>query len=425
MKKNNLLLVVFMLFGSCECDQEPLGEVLGSACYVDREGEIVEIQQDSEEYKEKNIGICSTGKTDRDSDKKLICVGEVSPKEEDCNNLDDNCNGYIDDDSSGYPLVRPFYSERNTCISLGVCRYADEMCVNGEWFCAYPDNFGKEVCDGRDNDCDGDTDEDTDEDPIFDDGERYIYTADFETINIGECRAGYKECVNGVVSVRNMRTPIPEICGNDDDDDCDGVIDEVENSSVQNDFALIIDYSGSMSDVIDMVADALCSWSSQGVLQNSRFAVIAIGYVGPNNNRQMKVLTDFTNSGSACQVIRMANRTDYAGGAEYQLNATFNANDINSVNGYVNWSGDNRRVIIFSDEILQQDFEPTVESAIDIVVQQCTELSYTISAFIKYDIADQALWVDLTQRCNGFIDYLYYNPQQMIDQLNYWVGTDC
>ena len=119
MKKSNLLFIIFMLFGSCDCEQEPLMEVLGNPCYIDREGEIVEVQQNSEEYREKNLGICSTGKTDRDSDKNLICVGETGPREEDCNNLDDNCNGYIDDDFSGYPLMIPFYSSRNTCNPLG------------------------------------------------------------------------------------------------------------------------------------------------------------------------------------------------------------------------------------------------------------------------------------------------------------------
>ena len=38
---------------------------------------------------------------------------------------------------------------------------------------------------------------------------------------------------------------------------------------------------------------------------------------------------------------------------------------------------------------------------------------------------EKDLWVDLTQRCNGFLDYLNYNPQDMIDTLNYWIGTDC
>lgn len=425
MKRSNLLFIILMIFGSCECDQEPLAEVLDNPCYTDSDGNVVEIDKSSSDYEEMNIGTCSTGKTQRDDKKNLICVGEIKPQQEDCNSLDDNCNGFVDDDYDGYALRRPYYSSQNTCITLGVCRYSDQECIDGNWVCGYPDDYGKEICDGKDNDCDGQRDEDTEDDPIFDSGERYVYTDDPDTINVGECRAGYKECVDGVVSIRNMRTPVAEICGNDDDDDCDGATDEIEDPSIQSDFALIIDYSGSMSQIVDIVAEALCTWSSQGVLQNSRFAVIAIGYVGPFNNREMKVLSDFTDAGTACEVIRDANRPQFSGGTEYQLNATFNANDTNSVQGYVNWSGNNKRVLIFSDEMLQQDFQSTVEEAIEIVVQQCTEQDYTIGAFIQYDTPDQTLWVDLTQRCNGFLDYLYYNPQQMIDQLNYWIGTDC
>jgi hypothetical protein len=425
MKKSNLLIIIFALFGSCECSQEPLEEVYGNPCYTDSHGNVIQVSETSKDFKNKNVGICSTGKTDKDSSGKLSCVGEVLSREEECNGLDDNCNRLIDDDFGGSELNYPYYSNKNTCIGEGICRYAEQKCIDGEWMCFYPIGYGEEICDGRDNDCDGESDEDTSDEPIFEPGERYVYTADPDTINVGECRAGYKECVDGIVNIRSMRTPIPEICGNDDDDDCDGVTDERESEDIQNDFALIIDYSGSMSQNIDSVADALCSWSIQGVLQDSRFAVIGIGYVGPGNNREIKVLTDFTDSGTACQVIRNANRPQFSGGSEYQLNATFNSNDTNAAYGYVNWISDNRRVFIFSDEVLQQDFQPTIEGAIEIIVQQCTEIGYTIGAFISYNVLDQALWVELTQRCNGFVDYLTSNPQQMIDQLNYWVGTDC
>ena len=366
MKASNLLLIILILFGSCQCNQEPLEEVLGNPCYTEYNNEVIQISKTSSAYEERNIGICSTGITQKDDKDKIICVGEIPPEPEECNNLDDNCNGIVDDDFSGYPLRRPYHSLNNTCIPLGVCRYSSQECVDGNWFCNYPDDYGNEFCDGKDNDCDGDIDEDTEDEPIFDDGDRYVYTADPDTINIGECRAGYKECVDGIVSIRNMRTPIPEICGNDDDDDCDGATDEVENSSLQNDFALIIDYSGSMEMIIDSVADALCSWSSQGILQNSRFAVIAIGYAGPNNDREMKLLSDFTDSGTACQIIRMANIAQFAGSIENQLNASYDIADANSVR-HVSWSNNNKRVIIFSDEMLQQDFASTVEEAIDII----------------------------------------------------------
>lgn len=425
MKRNNLLLIMFIIFGSCECNQESLEEVLGNPCYIDEYGKIVEISESSEIYKDINVGICSTGKTQRDDNDNLICDGVVSEREEDCNNLDDNCNGMVDESQTGYPLSRPFYSPENTCWPTGICGYAEQECHNGDWVCYYPSSFGKEVCDGDDNDCDGDIDEDTNDDPIFSTEERYVYSGDPDTINIGECRAGYKECVNGVISIRNMRTPIAEICGNGDDDDCDGVTDENEDDPVQNDIVLIIDYSGSMSTMIDIVADALCSWTSQGVLVNSRFAVIAIGYNGEFSNRQMKILTDFTDSGTACQIIRNANTPQSSGGIELQLDATYNASNPNSVNGYVNWTNNNKKVLIFSDEQMQQQFQPTIAAAIEAIVQQCTEADYTIGAFIKYDIVDQSLWVDLTQRCNGFLDYLNNNPQDMIDTLNYWIGTDC
>lgn len=426
MKKSNLLLIISLIFGSCDCAEEPLVEVFGNPCYIGYEGNVVELEKSDDLYEQLNTGICHTGKTDKDSSGNLICVGYIQPELEECNGLDDNCDGLVDQDFSGLPLYRPYYSQQNTCVGPGVCRYAEQECVNGMWICEYPSNYGEEKCDGRDNDCDGQTDEDTDDDPIFSDGERYVYTADPDTINVGECRAGYKECVDGIVSIRNMRTPIPEICGNDDDDDCDGYTDERENNSEHNDFALIIDYSGSMSNIIESVADALCDWSSQGVLQNSRFAVIAIGYIEvPYDSREMKVLTDFTDAGTACDIIRQNNTQQRSGGNELQLNATFNASDPTAVEGYINWTNSRKKVLIFSDEMMQQDFRPTVEEAIEVVVEQCTREGYIIGAFVDYNTPDQALWVDLTQSCGGFIDYLSPNPQQMINTLNYWIGSDC
>jgi len=424
MKRNSFLLLLFTIFGSCNCDQEILVETLGNPCYVDSEGKIVLLSFNSSEYRKLNIGECSTGLTNRDESGNLVCWGEVKPDEEDCNSLDDNCNGLIDDDFSGYELLRPYYSNQNNCISFGVCRYADQKCISGEWVCLYPDTYGKEVCDGKDNDCDMSVDEDTYEDPIFTDGERYVYTGDPDTINVGECRAGYKECVDGVISIRNMRTPIPEVCGNDNDDDCDGITDEVESDSLQKDFALIIDYSGSMSFIVESVADALCSWSSQGVLQNSRFAVIGIGYADGTEFNQMKVLSDFTDSGTACAAIRAANNFQFSGGVELQLDATYNSNDPNSI-GYVSWSSNNKKILIFSDELMQEDMFLDIQQGIEAVVQQCEENGYIIGAFITYNISDQQLWVDLTQRCGGFLDHLSYQPQEMIDILNYWIGGDC
>ena len=133
MRKINLLVILLTLFGSCECAQEPLEEVLGNPCYTNKDGKIVEINKQDQLYQDLNLGICSTGKTDRDKDKNLICIGEVISQEEQCNGLDDNCNGFVDDEYSGIPLYYPYYDSRNECIGPGVCRYAGQECIDGEW----------------------------------------------------------------------------------------------------------------------------------------------------------------------------------------------------------------------------------------------------------------------------------------------------
>jgi hypothetical protein len=292
--------------------------------------------------------------------------------------------------------------------------------------CNHPVNYGEEKCDGLDNDCDGERDEDTAEEPLFDPADRYVYTADPDTINIGECRAGYKECTDGRVSIRNMRTPVPEICGNGDDDDCDGYTDERETDPISNDILFVIDYSGSMDIIIDSVAEALCDWSSQGVLTNSRFAVVAIGFVDNTTTwKETKVLTDFTDSGTACNIIRTNNRPINQGGAEYQLDAIYNSNDNDITQINLSWMSDYKKVLVFSDEPMQYSFIPVLDDALEAIAQQCIETQYTLGAFITYNDPNQADWVYLTQACGGFLDYLSNNPQQMIEAMNYWLGTDC
>lgn len=74
-----------------------------------------------------------------------------------CNNVDDNCNGIIDES-----LIRSCYSGPGGTANVGQCLAGTQTCSAGSWsICAGQVFPGTEACDGIDNDCDGSVDEST------------------------------------------------------------------------------------------------------------------------------------------------------------------------------------------------------------------------------------------------------------------------
>ncbi len=110
-----------------------------------------------------------------------------------CNGRDDDCDGLIDEDVY-----------RN-CKSA--CGEGKQKCHRGKWGPCDAPQPQKEVCDGRDNDCDGQIDEGI--------------TVPCRT----PCGTGTQSCIQGDWSTCNAPAPQAEICDGKDND-CDGQIDE-------------------------------------------------------------------------------------------------------------------------------------------------------------------------------------------------------
>jgi MYXO-CTERM domain-containing protein len=88
----------------------------------------------------------------------LTVSSVCEPVAEVCNGLDDNCDGYIDNDiPDGTPPIPP-YGVCNTGLP-GVCALGHFECIGGGDVCVRNSDPSAEVCDEADNDCDGDVDE--------------------------------------------------------------------------------------------------------------------------------------------------------------------------------------------------------------------------------------------------------------------------
>jgi len=139
-----------------------------------------------------------------------------------CGNLvDDDCDGQVNEmcaclDSNGPLACGPTAAQ----AGVGVCRYGTMACVNGAYTaCAGAVMPSAELCNGKDDDCDGLVDED--------------WNVGASCSGKGECTGGKIECVPGnVYATRcsseptgSSRKDAPEVCDGKDND-CDGQVDE-------------------------------------------------------------------------------------------------------------------------------------------------------------------------------------------------------
>ncbi len=199
-----------------------------------------------------NVGACQPGVT-QCMNGAVVCVGGVLPSAEACNGIDDDCDGAVDNAAicpNGGSCVNGVCGAPPPCNSNADCG-PSQVCNNG--VCG-PANCvpQAEACNGLDDDCDGTVDNaaicpnggscvngacvmaqacNTDADcppnqscqngacaPICPGAGQPC------SFNLGACKAGTTQCMNGAIICAGGVLPSAEVC-NGIDDDCDGVVD--------------------------------------------------------------------------------------------------------------------------------------------------------------------------------------------------------
>ena len=105
------------------------------------------------------VGVCTPGIMTCDSGS-LICAGHTGPTDEVCDGLDNNCDGSVDESIVNSTAIVCYEGPEGT-MAIGECRAGVRYCTDGGFDgpCDGQVIPQEERCDNLDNDCDGEVDE--------------------------------------------------------------------------------------------------------------------------------------------------------------------------------------------------------------------------------------------------------------------------
>lgn len=149
------------------------------------------------------VGVCLAGAQACVGGEWGDCDDEILPSPEECNGLDDDCDGDVDEDDPGGGVL---------CSTgmMGECGAGVLACEEGALVCVALAGAMSEECNGLDDDCDGAVDEE-------------LGTT---RCGVGACEVTTADCVDGEPVPCEPGDPVAEICDNGIDENCDGVPDD-------------------------------------------------------------------------------------------------------------------------------------------------------------------------------------------------------